>query len=252
MITAKREAAVRRRAARMARLTPDMIANITAKREAAILRKAAKEAARTKLLPVDLSDLNTDVTKSASSGRRWKTDRQAAKTCDPTSTTWPNDQSLSAADDSHRKAGWWAIDTVNPNAWQAGAGYMETTAADIVLTQEVKIPDGHLRLQAEQSARNAKWSLAIEPCNVSNLGGMSAGTAVAVRSFIGMSEAEAVTGTKHLHAQGHFCMKRVSAMGKGGVHCDTPYMFSMVGQGGSAPHAISTSWIQWPSHCPDS
>ena len=27
-------------------------------------------------------------------------------------------------------------------------------------------------------------------------------------------------------------MKRVSAMGKGGVHCGTPYMFSMVGQGG--------------------
>ena len=91
---------------------------------------------------------------------------------------------------------------------------METTAADIILTQEVKIPDGHSRMQAEQSARNAKWSLAIEPCHVSNLGGMSAGTAVVVRSVIGMSEATSVTASKRLHAQGHFCMKRVSAMGK--------------------------------------
>ena len=69
---------------------------------------------------------------------------------------------------------------------------METAAADIILTQEVKIPDGHLREQAEQSARNAKWSLAIEPCNVSSLGGMSVGTAVAVGSFICMSEVDAV------------------------------------------------------------
>ena len=105
MITAKREAAVRRRAARTARLTPDMIANIVAKREAAVLRKAAKEAARTELLPVDLSELNASDTKAESIDRRWKTDKQAARTCDPNSTTWPNDQSLSAADVSHRKAG---------------------------------------------------------------------------------------------------------------------------------------------------
>ena len=109
---------------------------------------------------------------------------------------------------------------------------MEASAADVILTQELKVPDGYPREQAEQTARNSKWSLAIEPCLVSKLGGRSAGTSVAVRSFIGMSEPVAVTASKHLHAQGHFCMKRVSAMGKGGVHVGSPYMFSMVGQGG--------------------
>ena len=31
--------------------------------------------------------------------------------------SWPNYLSLSLSDISHRKAGLWAIDTVNPNAW---------------------------------------------------------------------------------------------------------------------------------------
>ena len=108
---------------------------------------------------------------------------------------------------------------------------MEASAADIILTQELKIPHGYPQRQAKQTARNSKWSLSLEPCEVSQLGGNSVGTSVAVRSFIGMSEPAAVTASKHLHAPGHFCMKRVSAMGKGGVHCGTPYMFSMVGQG---------------------
>ena len=126
----------------------------------------------------------------------------------------------------------WAIDTVNPNAWSSGAIYMESSAADIIFTQEVKVPQGYLQDQAEQAARNSKWSLSIEPCEATQLGGRSAGTSVAVRSFIGMSEPLAVTASKHLHAPGRFCMKRVSAMGKGGVHVGTPYLHSMVGKGG--------------------
>ena len=101
----------------------------------------------------------------------------------------------------------------------SGALYMELSTADVILTQEVKAPSGHLKDQAEQAAMNAKWSLCIEPCEVTQLGGHSAGTAVAVRSFIGMSEPLAVAASKHLHAQGHFSMRRVSAMGKGGVQC---------------------------------
>ena len=94
------------------------------------------------------------------------------------------------------------------------------------------MPEGYPCQQAEQAARNTKWSLAIEPCLVSTLDGKSAGTSVAVRSFIGMSEPSVVTASKQLHAKGHFCMKRVAAMGKGGVHVGTPYMFSMAGKGG--------------------
>ena len=78
--------------------------------------------------------------------------------------TWPNDKSISPRDVSHREAGLFAIDTVNPNAWGAGVDYMNRTAADVILVQEVKLPEGDPCDATEQAARNAKWKLATEPC----------------------------------------------------------------------------------------
>ena len=93
--------------------------------------------------------------------------------------TWPNDKSISLSDVSHRKAGLFAIDTVNPNAWRAGEDYLSRTSTDVILTQEVKLPEGEPCKAAEQAARNAKWKLATEPCLVTAEDGRSAGTAVA-------------------------------------------------------------------------
>ena len=142
---------------------------------------------------------------------------------------WPNDKSISLSDWSHRKAGLFAIDTVNPNAWGAGADYMNRSAADVILVQEVKLPAGDPCSNAEQTARNAKWKLSIEPCLVTAKGGRSAGTAIATRSYIGMSVPKAVEASQDLHAKGHFGMRRVAAMGKGGVHCGSAYLYSGVG-----------------------
>ena len=130
---------------------------------------------------------------------------------------------------SHRKAGLFAFDTVNPNAWGAGADYMKRTSADVILPQEVKLPEGEPCQAAEQAARNAKWKLAIEPCLVTAKGGRSVGVAVVVRNYIGMSTPKAVEASQCLHARGHFAMKRVAAMVKGGIHCGSAYLFSGVG-----------------------
>ena len=75
--------------------------------------------------------------------------------------TWLNDAPLSLEDSSHRGPGWWAIDTVNANAWPAGACYMARTAADFRLAQEVKVPRGYPREAAEQAARGNKRGLPI-------------------------------------------------------------------------------------------
>ena len=40
---------------------------------------------------------------------------------------------------SHRGYGFWALDTVNPNAWPGAAELLATTSADVVLVQEAKI-----------------------------------------------------------------------------------------------------------------
>ena len=143
--------------------------------------------------------------------------------------TWPNDKSISLRDVSHREAGLFAVDTVNPNAWSVGADYMNRTSADVILVQEVKLPEGDPCQAAEQAARNAKWKLATEPCLVTAKGGRSAGAAVATRNYIGMSVPGAVEASQSLHAKGHFVMRRVAAMGKGGVHCGSAYFYSGVG-----------------------
>ena len=106
---------------------------------------------------------------------------------------------------------------------------MHRTSADVLLTQEVKLPEGEPSDAAEQAARNAKRKLSTEPCLVAAKGGRSAGTAVATRNYIGMSMPKAVEASQSLHARGHFAMRRVAAMGKGSIHCGSAYMFSGVG-----------------------
>ena len=92
---------------------------------------------------------------------------------------------------------------------------MAKTAADIVLTEEVKLQEGYPCQASEQVARNAKWKLSVEPCLMTKAGGRSAGTAVATRSYIGMTKPKAVEATQRLHAPGRFAMRRIAAMGKG-------------------------------------
>ena len=95
---------------------------------------------------------------------------------------------------------------------------MARTAANFLLAQEVKVTQGYPKTAAEQAARGIKWNLAIQPCSVAKGGGRSAGTAIAARSFIGLSTSDAVQTTQHLHAAGRFTMKRAAAMGGGGCH----------------------------------
>ena len=145
--------------------------------------------------------------------------------------TWPfpNDLSLSVFDIEHRKAGWWAIDTVNPNAWNTATSYLAISTADVALVQEAKVDDGYAREAAEQAARFNQWNVSLEPCLITKAGGKSAGAAVGSKSFIGMTTPAPVKESQHLHPKGRFCMRRVAAMTKGGVHCGSIHLFDGVG-----------------------
>ena len=115
----------------------------------------------------------------------------------PDSYLWPNDASLSSKDEEHRRNAWWAIDSVNPNAWPAAVEYLNSTTADIALVQEAKVQEGYPCDAAEQAARVKKWNVSLNPCMVTAAGGKSAGTAVATRSHIGMSQPLAVNNANH-------------------------------------------------------
>ena len=107
-------------------------------------------------------DATAPVTGPRGGGRPELTNRRAKEVATdqpshPDNWKWRNDKSLSKLDVSHRKAGWWAVDTNNPNSWQAGgSGYMAESTADVILTQEVKIAEGYPQDAAEQAARTAK------------------------------------------------------------------------------------------------
>ena len=51
-------------------------------------------------------------------------------------TPWALDAGVDSADVAHRKAGLWAIDSLNPNAWPAALDYMQVAGADFALVQE--------------------------------------------------------------------------------------------------------------------
>ena len=94
---------------------------------------------------------------------------------------------IGMGDAQHVDSGLWAIDTVNPNAWPGFIGYLRLSSADMVVGQELKRIRGQELKAAEDTAKNDKWNLAINPCVVSEVGGRSAGGSVACRSHIGMT-----------------------------------------------------------------
>ena len=85
----------------------------------------------------------------------------------------------------HRAYGLWAIDSLNCNAMSTGQSYLEDTAADVVLLQELRVRGDSL-LAAQRRAARAKWSLAAEPAAPTDAGSLSAGVGIAVRSHVGL------------------------------------------------------------------
>ena len=137
--------------------------------------------------------------------------------------TWAGFESHSKA---FRQLGLWAIDSVNANAWPGLYEYITTTAADIVMGQEVKRLPGDQTAAAEAALRNLKWRGKINPCERGPKGGPSAGTLVAVRSHIGMSQPDGyVIEDSHARVQ----LQKVGAVCTRGLHAGTMYLIDGIG-----------------------
>ena len=87
---------------------------------------------------------------------------------------------------------------------------MRHSQADIVMVQETKLKGGDDILSAEQAARNSKWKARIQPCKITDKGGRSAGTAVAVKGYMGM--AETPCGDHELNDSPRACFTWVGAI----------------------------------------
>ena len=233
--------ALTRKAAKVARTALAAAAEATAVAEAATRQRSTSPNRVTQPIPAGPKDSSPvtgpDGAGRATIDRAWAS-RRRTRTTDPSTDllhrgpdclTWTNDDSVSKLDTSHRKNQWWAIDTVNANAWPSAADYLATTAADFVVFQEARLTAGDSAKAAEQTARGNKWHLAVNPCKTTAAGGKSAGTAIAARSHIGMASIPSVECTHHLHPQGRFSCKKVNAILKGGYHLGSIYLTDTVG-----------------------
>ena len=127
----------------------------------------------------------------------------------------------------HREKGWWAIDTVNGNAFAASLDFLKATSADVALLQE-----GRVRASAvpdkEQVARNASWNLALSPCAATQADRSSAGVAVATRAHIGLPYPAACNFVASF-AVPRFTCKRAGICARGGIHVASIYLHDACG-----------------------
>ena len=122
-----------------------------------------------------------------------------------------------------------AYDTCNANAWRQAADYMNATGADAVLFQETRVPPGLRTAEAEQTARNSKWTASLEPCVVTAAGGLSAGVGFAVKPHTGLSlPAVALDAIAGLDGA-RFGLRRVGGICPGWLHVGSCYLTSAVG-----------------------
>ena len=129
---------------------------------------------------------------------------------------WPHTDAVAVRSQQHRTDGNWAIDTANPDGWGNILEYLKLSSADFVVGQESKRATKADCELAESAAKTAGWKASLTQCLTTQAAGKSAGVVVATRIRIGMSDAEPVTRTQHLHDTGRFGMKHVGAVRKRG------------------------------------
>ena len=80
-----------------------------------------------------------------------------------------------------------AFDAFNPNCGSRALDYLDATAADVCMFQEMKCRMSDLDQQARTAAGQG-WRLAGGPAKVTDKNGVSSGVAVAVRGHLGMAQ----------------------------------------------------------------
>ncbi len=131
-------------------------------------------------------------------------------------------ETMDCAEVDWRRAGYWAVDTVNPNSWKGAMGYLERTAADAVLIQETRRLGAQVQ-SAEREAMHNGWRASLRAAEQTEADGTTAGLAIATRRHIGLAN---LGGTEHggggspsarVHA------KWMGGMVRGGVHLLTTW-----------------------------
>ena len=161
-------------------------------------------------------------------GRRKRGPRRGGKGSKPVPPTMElyDFTGIPVEDDSHRSCGLWAVDTANTNTSATAQAYMEKSAADFALFQEMRIRGAAID-SAVRAAKSSKWSLAVEGACPTEADSSSAGVAVAARAHLGHSDPVMLPGLEGLEHR-----VRISWVGsviKGGLHLISVYLWHTEG-----------------------
>ncbi len=125
-----------------------------------------------------------------------------------------------AADGAWKKAGLWAIDSVNPNSWVGAMGYLERTAADAALVQETR-KIGAQVTAAERQAAHVGWNTSVRAAERTEADGITAGLAVAVRKHIGLAHPGCGTADLGIATSSRVHARWMGGFVRGGIHLIT-------------------------------
>ena len=130
---------------------------------------------------------------------------------------------IAAGSSLHRDTQLWAIDTCNPNCSGGAQSYMDKSSADFCLFQEMKLVSEPSVSSAQRLAQRSGWGLSVAAAVVTDKGGVSAGVAVAARSYFGMTSP--AVQDLCLSAKGRISVAHVGACCKGGLHLVSIYLW---------------------------
>jgi hypothetical protein len=97
----------------------------------------------------------------------------------------------------------------------------------VSMIQEAKVVDGDACISAQKAAKTTGWGLAVSPALITEAGGVSAGTAVAARSFFGMVGKELDFIPNCFRSR--ICCSHVGGFCRGGLHVISLYMWCTEG-----------------------
>ena len=125
-------------------------------------------------------------------------------------------EAIGKDDKSHKEAGLWTIDTVNPNRAAGVLQHLRSSAADLCLAREVRTPTAESCKAQERAAKRAKWGCCTTQALVTDEGGVSAGVGIAAR--IGMIEKQRAPLLVKTSSGGRLGSVHVGVIGKGGLN----------------------------------
>jgi hypothetical protein len=146
-----------------------------------------------------------------------------------------------AADNAWKRAGLWAIDSVNPNSWDGAMSYLERTAADAALIQETRKIGGQVTT-AERSAARSGWTASVAEAEKTECGGVTAGLAVAVRKHIGLARINGGDAGADADSSSRVHVRWMGGTIRGGLHLITAWPHHSEGR------SLRGSWL--PSTAP--